>query len=157
MLAGLTLLGVSLLLFGVAFLLGRVAALVDGWALMGLPFLLLGVAALLGGVAASLDEWTVVGVPFMLLGIAALLGGVALLYRPELPRRLVAWLTHEAICRSRRTVTTGISSLHVTQKAPRLGITKKSRMGTPAAGPARLYKGSEDPDLDGCIGTSACA
>ena len=29
----------------------------------------------------------------LLLGIAALLGGVALLYRPELPRRLVAWLT----------------------------------------------------------------
>ena len=27
------------------------------------------------------------------LGIAALQGGVALLYRPELPRRLVAWLT----------------------------------------------------------------
>jgi hypothetical protein len=35
----------------------------------------------------------VVGVPFLLLGIAALLGGTALLYRPELPRRLVAWLT----------------------------------------------------------------
>ena len=32
-------------------------------------------------------------VPFVLLGIAALLGGVALLYRPELPQRLVAWLT----------------------------------------------------------------
>jgi hypothetical protein len=29
----------------------------------------------------------------LLLGIAALLGGVALLYRPELSRRLVAWLT----------------------------------------------------------------
>ena len=52
-----------------------------------------GVAALLGGVAALLDEWTVAGVPFLLLGIAALLGGVALLYRPELPRSLVAWLT----------------------------------------------------------------
>ena len=147
------LLGVAFLLFGVAFFLGGAAALLHGWTLVGVPFLLLGVAALLGGVAALLDGWTLVVVPFLLLGIAALLGGVALLYRPELPRRLVAWLTHEAICRSRRTVTTGISSLHVTQKAPRLGITKKSRMGTPAAGPARLYKGSEDPDLDGSIGT----
>ena len=54
---------------------------------------MLGVAALLGGLAASLHEWTVVGVPFLLLGIAALLGGVTLLYRPELPQRLVAWLT----------------------------------------------------------------
>jgi len=35
------------------------------------------------------------GVVFVLLGIAALLGGVALLYRPELPRRLVAWLTKQ--------------------------------------------------------------
>jgi hypothetical protein len=60
---------------------------------VGVPFLLFGVAALLGGVAASLDEWTVVGIPFVLLGIAALLGGVALLYRPGLPQRLVAWLT----------------------------------------------------------------
>jgi len=34
-----------------------------------------------------------VGIPFLLLGIAALLGGVALLYRPELPQRLVASLT----------------------------------------------------------------
>ena len=93
LLAGLTLLGVAFLLFGVAFLLGGVAALLDGWSLVGIPFLLLGVAALLGGVAALLDEWTVVGVAFLLLGIAALLGGVALLYRPELPQRLVAWLT----------------------------------------------------------------
>jgi hypothetical protein len=52
----------------------------------------LGAAALLGGVAASLHKWTVVGVPFLLLGIAALLGGLALLYRPELPQRLVEWL-----------------------------------------------------------------
>ena len=29
----------------------------------------------------------------LLLGIAAPLGGVALLYSPELPRRLVTWLT----------------------------------------------------------------
>jgi hypothetical protein len=93
LLAGWTLLGVALLLFGVAFLLGGVAALLDGWTLVGIPFLLLGVAALLGGLAASLDGWTVIGVPSLLLGIAALLGGVALLYRPELPRRLVAWLT----------------------------------------------------------------
>ena len=27
------------------------------------------------------------------LGIAALMGGIALLYRPELPQRLLAWLT----------------------------------------------------------------
>jgi hypothetical protein len=36
-------------------------------------------------------------------------------------------------------------------------ITNKSHTGTPAAGPARPHKGSEDPDLDGCIGTTACA
>ena len=47
----------------------------------------------MSGVAALLAGWTPVGVVFLLLGIAALLGGVALLYRPELPRRLVAWLT----------------------------------------------------------------
>jgi hypothetical protein len=47
----------------------------------------------LSGVAALLAGWTPMGVVFLLLGIAALLGGVALLYRPELPRRLVAWLT----------------------------------------------------------------
>jgi hypothetical protein len=35
----------------------------------------------------------VLGGTFLLLGVAALLCGVALLYRPELPRRLVAWLT----------------------------------------------------------------
>jgi hypothetical protein len=93
LLAGLTLMGVAFLLFGIAFLLGGVAALVDRWSLVGIPFLLLGVAALLGAVAALLDGWTVVGVPFLLLGVAALLGGVALLYRPELPQRLVAWLT----------------------------------------------------------------
>jgi hypothetical protein len=33
-----------------------------------------------------------VGGALLLLGIAALLGGVALLHRPELPRRLMAWL-----------------------------------------------------------------
>jgi len=33
-----------------------------------------------------------VGIAFLLLGIAALLGGVALLYGPESPRGLVAWL-----------------------------------------------------------------
>ena len=93
LLAGLTLVGVAFLLFGVAFFLGGAAALLHGWTLVGVPFLLLGVAALLGGVAALLDGWTLVVVPFLLLGIAALLGGVALLYRPELPRRLLAWLT----------------------------------------------------------------
>jgi hypothetical protein len=36
-----------------------------------------------------------VGVASMLLGVAALLGGVALLYRPELPRRLMAPLTKQ--------------------------------------------------------------
>jgi hypothetical protein len=93
LLAGWTLMGVAFLLFGVALLLGGVAALLAGWSLVGVPFLLLGVAALLGSVAALLAGWTLVGVVFLLLGIAALLGGVALLYRPELPRRLVAWLT----------------------------------------------------------------
>jgi hypothetical protein len=34
-----------------------------------------------------------VGVAFLLLGVAALLAGVALLYRPELPRRLLVWVT----------------------------------------------------------------
>jgi hypothetical protein len=61
--------------------------------------------ALAGCVAALLAGWTPVGVVFLLLGIAALLGGVALLYRPELPRRLVAWLTNKTICHSRRTAT----------------------------------------------------
>jgi hypothetical protein len=93
LLAGLTLLGVACLLFGVAFLLGGVAAFLDGWTLVGVPFLVVGVAALLAGAAAFLDGWTLVGVPFLLLGIAAPLGGVALLYCPELPRRLLAWLT----------------------------------------------------------------
>ena len=88
-----TLLGVPFLMFAVAAMLGGVAALLVGLTLMGVAFLLFGVAFLLGGVAALLDGWTVVGVPFLLFGIAALLGGVALLYRPELPRRLVAWLT----------------------------------------------------------------
>jgi hypothetical protein len=40
-----------------------------------------------------LAGWSLVGAALLLLGIAALLGGVALLYRPELPRRLMAWLT----------------------------------------------------------------
>jgi hypothetical protein len=60
---------------------------------MGVPFLLFGVAALLGSIAALLAGWSLVGGTLLLLGIAALLGGVALLYRPELPRRLMAWLT----------------------------------------------------------------
>jgi DNA-3-methyladenine glycosylase I len=64
----------------------------------------------LSGVAALLAGWTQLGVAFLLLGIAALLGGVALLYRPELPRRLLAWLINETIRHSQRTVTTGISS-----------------------------------------------
>jgi hypothetical protein len=93
LLAGLMLLGVAALLFGVAFLLLGVAALRDGWTLVGISFLLLGIAALLGVVAALVDGWTVVGIPSLLLGIAALQGGVALLYRPEFPRRLVAWVT----------------------------------------------------------------
>jgi hypothetical protein len=93
LLAGWTLMAVAFLLFGVALLLGGVAALLAGWTLMGVPFMLFGVAALLGSVAALLAGWTLVGGAFLLLGIAALLAGVALLYRPELPRRLVAWLT----------------------------------------------------------------
>jgi hypothetical protein len=95
MLAGWTLMGVASLLFGVAFLLCGVAALLDGWTLVGVPFLLLWVAAMFGGIAAMLAGWTLVGVMFLLLGIAALLGGVALLYSPELPRRLLAWLTKQ--------------------------------------------------------------
>ena len=93
LLAGLTLLGLALLLFGVAFLLVGVAAFRDGWTLVGVPFLVVGVAALLAGLAAFLDGWTLLGGALLLFGIAAPLGGVALLYRPELPRRLVVWLT----------------------------------------------------------------
>ena len=74
-------------------MLGSVAVLLAGWTLIGVPFLLFGVAALVGSVAALLAGWTLAGVAFLLLGVAALLAGVALLYRPELPRRLVAWLT----------------------------------------------------------------
>jgi hypothetical protein len=92
LLAGWTLMGVAFLLFGCALLLGGVAALLVGWTLIGVPFLMFGVAALLGSVAALLAGWTPVGGALLLLGVAALLGGVALLYRPELPRRLVAWL-----------------------------------------------------------------
>jgi hypothetical protein len=47
---------------------------------------------MLASVAALLAGWTLVGVSSLLLGIAALLGGVALIYRPELPRRLIGWL-----------------------------------------------------------------
>jgi hypothetical protein len=97
LLAGWTLMGVAFLLFGVTFLLGGVAALADGWTLVGVPFLVLWIAAMLGGVAALLAGWTQLGVMFLLLGIAALPAGVALLYRPELPRRLVAWLTKQDI------------------------------------------------------------
>jgi hypothetical protein len=93
LLAGWTLTGVAFLLFGFALLLSGVAALLTGWTLLGVPFLLFGAAALLGSVAALLAGWTLLGGVFVLLGIAALLGGVALLYRPDLPRRLLAWLT----------------------------------------------------------------
>jgi hypothetical protein len=51
-----------------------------------------------------------VGGALLLLGVAALLGGVALLYRPELPRRLVAWLTKRDDLQLPRTATTAISS-----------------------------------------------
>src|SRR5829696_771838 len=88
-----TLVGVPFLLCAVAAPLSGVAALLAGWTLMGVALLLFGVAFLLVGVAAFLDGWTLVGLPFLLVGIAAPLGGVALLYCPELPRRLVAWLT----------------------------------------------------------------
>ena len=80
-------------MFAIAAPLGGVAALPAGWTLVGVAFLLFGVAFLLGGVAALLDGWSLVGIPFLLFGVAALQGGVALLYRPELPRRLVVWLT----------------------------------------------------------------
>ena len=90
LLAGWTLPGVAFLLFAVALLLCGVAGLV---ALPGVAFLLFGVAAWLCVAAALLAGWPLVGVAFLLLGIAALLGSVALLYRPELPRRLMPWLT----------------------------------------------------------------
>jgi hypothetical protein len=96
LLAGLTLVGVTALLLGVAFLLGGVASFLNGWTLVGVPFLLFGVAALLGSAAAFLYGWTLLGVTALLLGIAALLSGVALLYRPDLPRQLLAWLTKRA-------------------------------------------------------------
>jgi hypothetical protein len=56
--AGWTLVGVAVLLLGVAFLLDR-------WSLVGVPFLLFGVAAPLSGVAAWLDGWTLVGVALL--------------------------------------------------------------------------------------------
>jgi len=94
LLAGWTLMGVAFLLFGLALLLGGVAFLLAGSRPVGVPFLvpflLFGVAALLGSIGALLAGWTLVGGAFLLLGVAALLGGVVLLYRPELPRRLVA-------------------------------------------------------------------
>jgi hypothetical protein len=92
LLAGWTLVGVAFLLLGAALLLAGIAALLAGWTLPGVPFLMFGVALLLGGVAALLAGWTHMGVAFLLLGIAALLCGVALLYRPELPRRMLALL-----------------------------------------------------------------
>src|SRR5215217_4952766 len=94
MVAGL-LVRVAFLLLGVAALLLGVGFLLDRWTLAGVPFLLFGVAALLGSDAALLAGWTPVGVAFVLLGIAALLGGAALLYRPELRRQLIAWLTKQ--------------------------------------------------------------
>jgi hypothetical protein len=93
LLAGWTLTGVTFLLFGLAALVGGVAAFLAGWTLVGVPFLLFGVAAMLSSVAALLAGWTLVGGAFLLLGVAALLGGVTLLYRPQLPQRLVVWLT----------------------------------------------------------------
>jgi len=93
LLAGWTLMGVTFLLFGLAALVGGVAAFLAGWTLVGVPFLLFGVAAMLSSVAALLAGWTLVGGAFLLLGVAALLGGVTLLYRPQLPQRLVVWLT----------------------------------------------------------------
>jgi hypothetical protein len=93
LLVGWTLMGVAFLLFGFALVVGGVAALLAGRRLVEVPFLLFGVAALLGSVGALLAGWILVGGVFLLLGVAALLLGVALLYRPGLPRRLVAWLT----------------------------------------------------------------
>jgi hypothetical protein len=90
LLDGWTPMGVALLLFGFALLLGGLAALLIRRTLAGVPFLLFGVASLLGSVGAALAGWTLAGAAFLLLGVAAVAGGIALLYRPELPRRLVA-------------------------------------------------------------------
>jgi hypothetical protein len=95
LLDGWTPMGVALLLFGFALLLGGVAALRIRWTPAGVPFLLFGVASLLGSVAALLAGWALAGVAFLLLGTAAAVAGVALLYRPELPRRLVGRLTKQ--------------------------------------------------------------
>ena len=51
----------------------------DKWTLVGAPFVLFGVAALLGGVAAFLDGWTLVGVALLLGPVTALLLGLAFL------------------------------------------------------------------------------
>jgi hypothetical protein len=110
LLAGWTLVGVTALLLGVAFLLGSVASFQNGWTLLGVPFLLLGVAALLADLAAFLGGWTQVEVPFLLLGVAALLSGVALLYRPDSPQRLVAWVLAKPVTRNRKTGQTDVVS-----------------------------------------------
>jgi MFS family permease len=142
LLAGWTLVGVALLLGPVTALLLGVAFLLDRWPLVGVPFLLFGIAALLGAVAGLLDGWTLMGVAFLLLGIAAPLGGVALLYRPELPRRLVAWLTKRKDLPLAADVTSAISSTwsprHRNSASPR-----RVRWGPPRPSPASP-QGSED-------------
>jgi hypothetical protein len=111
LLAGWTLTGVAFLLFGAALMLGGVAGLLAGWPLIGVAFLLFGVAALLGSVAALLAGWTLVGVvSFLLLGVVALVTSVALLYRPELPRRLVVSVTKRGDLQLRRHGDEGASS-----------------------------------------------
>jgi hypothetical protein len=79
------LLGVAGLLLGVSILRGRPT-------LCGVAFLLFGVAFPLFGFLNLLDA-TLLGVALLLLGVAFLLGGVLVLYRPELSRQLLAWLT----------------------------------------------------------------
>jgi hypothetical protein len=85
--------GVPFLLGAVVAPLSGIAALLAGWTLVGVAFLLFGFALMLGGIAALMAGWMLMGVRFLLIGVAAMLGGLALLYRPELPRRLLARLT----------------------------------------------------------------
>jgi uncharacterized membrane protein HdeD (DUF308 family) len=85
--------GVALLLCAAFYVLGSVGILLDKLALFQVALALPGAAGVLLGAGLLLDGETVLGVTILLAGVALLLGGVASLYRPELARRLAAWLT----------------------------------------------------------------